>query len=150
MQNAYLFVFIGVILALVQGGYVRRKAHTVGEKKLVLRGLFLIVPGLVVIGLTHSPILLYIGLFFLAVGSAIIIPCLTALVSLYTPHENQGKSIGIFRSLGALGRVVGPILASLIYWKWGSAYPYFLGSLFLLIPILMVWFLPPVSKKVSV
>lgn len=150
MQNAYLFVFIGVILALVQGGYVRRKAHSVGEKKLVLRGLFLIIPGLIAIAFTHSPLVLYFGLFFLAVGSAIIIPCLTALVSLYTPHENQGKSIGIFRSLGALGRVVGPIFASLIYWKWGSAYPYFLGSALLLIPILMVWFLPPVSKKVSV
>ena len=56
MQNAYLFVFIGVILALVQGGYVRRKAHSVGEKKLVLRGLFLIIPGLVAIAFTHSPI----------------------------------------------------------------------------------------------
>lgn len=150
MQNAYLFVFIGVILALVQGGYVRRKAHSVGEKKLVLRGLFLLIPGLIAIAFTHSALVLYFGLFFLAVGSAIIIPCLTSLVSLYTPHENQGKSIGIFRSLGALGRVVGPIFASLIYWKWGSSYPYFLGSALLLIPIMMVWFLPPVSKKVSV
>lgn len=149
LDNAYLFVFIGVILALVQGGYVRRKAHSVGEKKLVLRGLFLIIPGLIAIAFTKSPLLLYVGLFFLAVGSAIIIPCLTALVSLYTPHENQGKSIGIFRSLGALGRVVGPIFASLIYWKWGSAVPYFLGSALLSIPILMVWFLPPVAKKVS-
>jgi MFS family permease len=91
-----------------------------------------------------------VGLFFLAVGSAIIIPCLTALVSLYTPYENQGKSIGIFRSLGALGRVVGPIFASLVYYKYGSAYPYFIGSALLIIPILMVWFLPPVSKKATV
>lgn len=150
MDNAYMFVFIGVILALVQGGYVRRKASSVGEKKLVLRGLFLIIPGLLAIGLSHSPFILYIGLFFLAIGSAIIIPCLTALVSLYTPHENQGKSIGIFRSLGALGRVVGPIFASLVYWKWGSASPYFWGTFLLVIPIMLVWFLPNVPKKVSV
>ncbi|MFI5391188.1 MAG: MFS transporter, partial [Bacteriovoracales bacterium] len=94
--------------------------------------------------------ILYIGLFFLAIGSAIIIPCLTALVSLYTPHENQGKSIGIFRSLGALGRVVGPIFASLVYWKWGSASPYFWGTFLLVIPIMLVWFLPNLPKKVTV
>ena len=30
-QNATLFVFVGVILALVQGGYVRRRAPIIGR-----------------------------------------------------------------------------------------------------------------------
>ena len=70
------------------------------------------------------------------------IPCLTSLVSLYTPGEYQGRSIGIFRSLGALARLIGPILASLIYWKWGASWAYWLGSLSLVIPVLMLLKLP--------
>lgn len=139
LDNGYMFVFIGFVLALVQGGFVRRKARSIGEKKLALIGMISTIPGLIVIGLADSGFLLYFGLFFLAVGSALIIPCLTSLVSLLSPKEVQGKALGIFRSLGALARVIGPIFASLCYWKYGSAYPYFIGSVFLIAPILVLF-----------
>ncbi len=142
MDNAYMFIFIGFIIAMVQGGVVRRKASEIGEKKLAIIGLCTIIPGLLLIGIAKSILLLYGGLFFLAVGSSLAIPCLTSLVSLYTPPEYQGKSIGIFRSLGALARVIGPIFASIIYWQMGSSYPYMIGSVFMLIPILMTAKLP--------
>lgn len=142
MDNAYMFIFIGVILALVQGGVVRRKAHQVGERKMAFWGLIFLIPGLISIGLAQSNYLLYLGLFFLSVGAAMAIPCLTTLVSLYSPSEVQGKSIGIFRSLGALGRVLGPIIASLLYWRLGAEYPYFIGAGFLILPIIMVALLP--------
>ncbi|MFG1494524.1 ferrochelatase [Halobacteriovorax sp. ZH4_bin.1] len=148
MDNAYMFIFIGLILALVQGGYVRRKAHTVGEKRMALQGLVTIIPGLVLIGLAESSWLVYAGLFFLAVGSSLVIPCLTSLVSMYSPAQSQGHVIGVFRSLGALARVIGPIVASLVYWRYNSAAPYYLGSIFLIIPILMIARLPkPIEEK---
>ncbi len=146
MQNAYLFIYIGFILAMVQGGFVRRRAHLIGEKKMTLIGLFSLIPGLILIALAYSQWMLYAGLFFLSVGSSMVIPCLTTLVTFYTPAEKQGHSVGIFRSLGALGRVVGPIAASIIYYKEGSAAPYFVGAAFLLIPILMVMKLPEVKE----
>ncbi|EQC51897.1 ferrochelatase [Bacteriovorax sp. DB6_IX] len=142
MDNAYMFIFIGFIIAFVQGGVVRRKAHSVGEKKMALMGLISIIPGLLFIAFAQSSFLIYVGLFFLAVGSSMAIPCLTSLVSLYTPVEKQGQSIGVFRSLGALSRVIGPIVASLVYWKFDSAMPYLVGSAFLIIPILMTAKLP--------
>lgn len=138
MDNAYMFIFIGFIIALVQGGFVRRKAHDIGEKKVALLGLITVIPGLVLIALTQSSFMLYFGLFFLAVGSAMAMPTLTSLVSLFTPSHEQGRSLGIFRSLGALGRVIGPIVASLIYWRVGSTAPYLIGSCFIIIPILIL------------
>ena len=65
-----MFIFIGVTLALVQGGYVRRKVQTVGEKRMALQGLVSIIPGLVIIAYAHSSWMLYLGLFFLAIGSS--------------------------------------------------------------------------------
>lgn len=142
MQNAYLFIFIGFVLAMVQGGFVRRKAGIIGEKKMAIMGLVTLIPGLILIGLSQTSALLYFGLSFLSVGSSMIIPCLTSLVTFYTPSEEQGRSVGIFRSLGALARVVGPIFASIVYYKYGSAMPYYIGSVFLLIPIYMISKLP--------
>lgn len=146
MDNAYMFIFIGFVIALIQGGVVRRKAGVVGEKKMAIMGLICIIPGLLLIADTHSIGILYLGLFFLATGSSLAIPCLTSLVSIYTPAHEQGRSIGVFRSLGALSRVIGPIAASLIYWKWGAAYPYFIGAGFIIIPVVLISLLPPKDK----
>ncbi len=146
LDNAKMFVFIGLVLALVQGGFVRRKANQIGEAKVVLMGLLLLVPGLLAISFAQSSLILFIGLFFLAIGSAMIVPCMTSLASFYAPEQKQGEAIGIFRSLGSLGRVIGPIVASVIYWKYGSAYPYLIGCVLLLIPFLLVLKLPQVSK----
>jgi ferrochelatase len=142
MQNAYIFIYIGFIIAFVQGGVVRRKASDVGEKKMTIIGMVCLIPGLLLISQAYTSAMLYAGLFFLAVGSSMIVPCLTSLVTLYTPAEEQGRSVGIFRSMGALARVVGPILASIAYYKYGAAAPYFFGSLFLIVPILMLSRLP--------
>lgn len=141
-QNAGMFVFIGLIMVLIQGGVVRRQASKVGEKKMALAGLVSIVPGLFILSNAYSVGLLYLGLFFLAIGSAMAIPCLTALASRYAPSDVQGQALGNFRSLGALARVIGPLAASLVYWRFGSATPYILGALFLMIPIGMALTLP--------
>ena len=142
MQNAYIFIYIGFIIAFVQGGVVRRKASTVGEKKMSLIGMIALIPGLLLISNAYTSGMLYAGLFFLAVGSSMIMPCLTSLVTLYTPSEEQGRSVGIFRSMGALARVVGPIMASILYYKYGAAAPYLFGSAFLILPIMMISRLP--------
>lgn len=142
MQNAYIFIYIGFIIAFVQGGIVRRKASDVGEKKMAIMGMAALIPGLMMISAAYSSKMLYGGLFFLAVGSSMIMPCLTSLVTMYTPSEEQGRSVGIFRSMGALARVIGPILASITYYKYGAWAPYVFGSISLLLPIMMMTRLP--------
>lgn len=147
LDNAYMFIYIGLIIALVQGGFVRRKAHDIGEKKVSLMGLIIIIPGLLCIGFTQNTFLLYLGLTFLAIGSAFVIPCMTALVSLYAPKEHQGVSLGTFRSLGALARVIGPLIASVLYFRMNSQIPYVSGAIMLLIPLLLIIKLPQPQKS---
>lgn len=147
LQNGMLFLFIGVVIALVQGGIVRRLAPKYGEKKLVIAGLIMILPGLILVGLCQNQFLLYSGLFLLAVGSSLATPCLTALVSLYTPSDRQGESLGLFRSVGSLGRAFAPILAAMVYWRFGSQWPYYGSALVLIVPILLAFRLPVTEKN---
>ena len=144
-QNAYMFVFVGVVMALVQGGYVRRQAEVVGPKRMMLRGLLLLIPALTLVGLAgqyQSVGLLYAGLFLLAIGSGMVTPCLTTLVSVYAPPSEQGRVMGIFRSLGALGRAVGPIVACILYWRLGAAPAYYIGAASIIIPFMIGLRLP--------
>ncbi|MES2529351.1 MAG: ferrochelatase [Bdellovibrionota bacterium] len=149
MDNAYMFIFIGFFIGMVQGGYVRRKAHQVGERKMSFQGLITIIPGLVLLAFAQTGWMLYAGLFFLAVGSAMTIPCLTSLISFYSPRHMQGQSLGIFRSLGSLGRVVGPVYASLVYWKFGSISAYLIGAGLMILPALVTRSLPAPEHKTN-
>ena len=141
-QNAWMFVFVGLVIALVQGGVVRRLAPERGEKRLVLVGLTLLVPGFLLLAWAQTAPVLYAGLFLMAVGSALAMPCLSALASRYAPAQRQGLVLGHFRSAGALARAVGPLAGGVLYWRLGSAAPYLLGAAALLLPVLLAARLP--------
>ena len=149
VQQGIMFFYIGFVLAMVQGGYVRRKVSDVGERTMAFRGMTILVPGFVLLGLAHSTWMLYLGLFLIAVGSAQVMPCLTGLVSKYTPEEEQGRVVGVFRSLGALARAVGPLLACFIYWNIGGLYMYIAGAVFILLPIYLVKKLPDSTANIK-
>lgn len=146
-ENAYMFLFIGLTLTLVQGGYVRRKSGAIGPRRMALQGLVMVVPGLVCVGIAQSVGMLYLGLFLMAVGSAQVIPCLTALASSYTPDNEQGRILGVFRSLGALARGVGPLLACVLYWRLGATAAYIIGAVAIIAPVLLASKLPAIPDS---
>lgn len=141
-QNIGIFLFVGLTLALVQGGYVRRYSARIGTRRMAVHGLICCYPGLILIGLTGSSPTLYAGLFFMAIGGAQVLPCLTALASVYAPAEDQGRILGIFRSLGALARAIGPLIACLAYWRLGPTMAYHWGAFFLTLPLFLMLSLP--------
>ena len=141
-QMMWIFIYVGLLIALVQGGVVRRLAPRLGERRLIRIGLAMLVPGLLIVGWAPSVFPFYGGLALLAIGSALVSPCLSALVSLYTPSDRQGEVLGVFRSVGALSRAIAPIIAGLVFWKFGSQWPYYGSALVMLAPLLLSARLP--------
>ncbi|KAI8612059.1 major facilitator superfamily domain-containing protein [Chytriomyces sp. MP71] len=172
-QGKYLAT-LGIVAALVQGGYVRRFAHKyVSEKSIIIQGMISCSIGLFIIGnlakgMDMGPRWLYIGAVFLAFTSGTVVTTLTSLASLTitgtkptneheeSPRnisENQGKYLGSFRSMGQLGRSMGPLAACSAYWVLGSPISYTIGSVAIgCIAVAMHFFVPDVplpSKKKS-
>ena len=141
-QNAWMFVFVGLLIAFVQGGLVRRIVPRLGERRVALTGMIITIPGYLLVGATHGVGQLYLGLACLAVGSALVMPCMSSLVSRYAPAHRQGLALGVFRSMGSLARAVGPILGGVLYWRLGSSGPYYVGAGVALIPAAMALRLP--------
>ena len=137
-----MFIFIGLTIAFVQGGLVRRLAPAMGEARLSALGMLLTVPGLLLVGAAETSGQLYQGLGFLSAGSAMVMPSLSALVSRYCPADRQGTALGVFRSLGSLARALGPVLGGLLYWSLGSAELYMLGGALIVLPVWMAASLP--------
>lgn len=137
MQQGWMFFVIGLTMAVMQGGYVRRlPEHKI--KPTAVLGLLLIVPSFICVGLATSPLLLYIGLLLFAISTAMVVPCMMTLVSKLGSHDQKGTVMGIFRSLGALARALGPIVASIAFWSIGSTVTYLMGGIALLWPWLLL------------
>ena len=143
---AWMFVFIGMSLIFFQGGVARQLIKRVGERRTALFGVCSTLPGFLIIGNTTSTAMLYGGLLLMTAGSGMAMPSLNSLVSRYTPADRQGVSLGVFRSLGSLSRAIGPIIGGLLYWKFGSSIPFWVGAAFLIVPFFMALGLPPIPK----
>lgn len=137
MDQGRMFLFVGVLMALLQGGVVRRVPEG-GERRAASTALLLIVPSFIIVGSCSSLPQLYTGLALYATSTAFVVPCLTTLVSRYGADHQKGVVTGVFRSLGALGRALGPIFGSFLYWSLGPELSYALGGIGLLIPYAML------------
>jgi DHA1 family tetracycline resistance protein-like MFS transporter len=116
-HNGYLFMYVGIIGALIQGGLIGRLVKMFGELPLVLAGAFLFALSLFAIPLlgphTGLPMLLLAGGLF-AVGNALATPSLQTLASRSVGRGEQGGVLGVTQSVASLARAVGPTLAALL------------------------------------
>lgn len=145
MDNAVMFVFVGFVIASVQGGALRPLSKRFPETRLAIGGMSLVTVGMLGVAGSSRPAHLFPALFVLAAGSALVMPSLSALASRYASSERQGLALGMFRSAGALSRAVGPMLGGAIYWQLGSASPTLVAALLLTVPITLAFSLPEPS-----
>lgn len=137
MQQGKMFFFIGVVMALIQGGYARRIKP--GQQiKAVRLAIMTLIPAFVLIGLSCSVTLLYLGLALYSFAAAVVVPCLSTLVSDHGSPSQKGTVMGILRSLGALARALGPVVSSSVYWLAGAEVCFLLTSASFVVPLALL------------
>lgn len=138
-----VFVFVGVVSVLTQGGLVRRLVPLIGEKAAGAGGLLLACVGMAWLAVSHSPATIYTSLGLASVGSGFCYSALSALLSLYAREDEQGRLMGLFRALGSLTRAIGPVCAGAMYWRFGSTACYAAAAAVILVPLALALTLPP-------
>jgi MFS transporter, DHA1 family, tetracycline resistance protein len=122
-----LFAFIGVLMVVVQGGFVRRLVPRFGEQKLIVVGTLLM--GLAFFMLMRTTTLwpLLGAIAVMAVGNGLNTPSLSSLISRSASGDHQGGVLGVSQSMGALARVIGPLVGSFTL-GFGLTVPYLTGG----------------------
>ncbi|KAM3961051.1 major facilitator superfamily domain-containing protein rtet [Aphomia sociella] len=146
MQQGKMFLVIGVIMALLQGGAARRLGAA-GAARAARAALLLTSPAFVCVAAaaaTQPPMLtpltwLWLGLVLFAVSTAFAVSCTSSMAAGQAPAESRGAVLGALRSLGALARAAGPLLASTVYWVSGATTTYTIGAAILIIPAVMIF-----------
>ncbi len=128
----YMFTYMGVIMAVVQGGAIGPLTKRYGDIAVARAGVGFYLIGLAVLipasGL--NPVL--IALAFVTTGVALFVPATSSLVSKYAPQDQQGAAMGVYQAAGNLGRVVTPMFSGVIFSAYGVTAPFYVAIVFLL------------------
>jgi DHA1 family tetracycline resistance protein-like MFS transporter len=142
-ETSWLFVFVGVVLVVIQGGLLGRLIRRFGERSLILAGIVLMAAGLALVPLTPASIppawprlgLLLMSLLLLAVGNGIHNPSSLGLLSRLTDERSQGGTIGLSRSFGALARIFGPLAGTWVFGAAGAGWPFWTAGGLMLVAL---------------
>src|SRR5437879_10922251 len=119
-HNGWVFAFVGIISAIVQGGLIGRLVKRFGEPLLVIVGALLFAGSLIVIPFV-TPITGLLAILTIsaatAIGQALSAPSLSSLASKSAGAAEQGGVLGVMQSVASLARAVGPSLAALLIYS---------------------------------
>jgi MFS transporter, DHA1 family, tetracycline resistance protein len=127
-QVGYVFAYVGMLSAILQGGLIGRLTRLFGEERLLLCGLALIAVGLLVMPAARNPVVLAVAVSPLAIGMGLVQPSLNSLISRRAGPEEQGEVLGVSQSVGSLSRVLGPAAAGLFFGGFGRNAAFFWGA----------------------
>jgi MFS family permease len=149
-----LFAYCGIVSAFVQGGPIGKLVKKLGEPKLIAVSLLFVAASLVPMPFIHGNdplswgvlltkegwpwLQMLLVLALLAIGSGLTRPPLFGMLSILTPEDEQGETIGVAQSAGSLARIVGPLFAGALF-HLHPTWPYVVCGVIALITAIIAW-----------
>jgi multidrug resistance protein len=134
----WFFTYVGaasiVMRVVVLGPAVRR----LGELGVMRLGMLALALGLAIIPLASGIPSFAVVVLLIPVGTALLFPATTSLVSRHAEHAEVGQTLGVQQSFGAVSRVVGPSWAGVAFQHLGIAMPFWIASLLVLAALLFL------------
>ncbi len=135
----YSLGFVGLMIAIVQGGLIRIVIPKIGQTRAVYVGLSLYIIGFVLFAFATKGWMMFAFIVPYALGG-ISGPAIQGIVSSNVPANEQGELQGLLASLMSVTSIIGPLLMTTLfaYFTTSGAPVYFPGAPFLMGGILTV------------
>jgi len=132
----YMFLVMGIISAMVQGGMIGKMVKRLGEPAVLSLGIALYAIGFFAIPLSGGFWLLTFILCLFGAGQGMIRATATAMITQRTA-VGLGVTTGAISSMDSLGRIAGPLLGGAVY-AFAYSGPFLLGGILML--AILFWF----------
>ncbi|MCA9798085.1 MAG: MFS transporter [Cyanobacteria bacterium HKST-UBA06] len=133
-----VFTYLGLVLAFVQGGLVRRLSGKVSDHGLASSGCAIMAVGLMILPFSTQLWVLLVGAGLLAFGHGF---CHTALISSISKEADdtqQGETMGVTQSLASLSRFLGPLSAAWLYQTQGVVTAYWTAAMVMVLALVLL------------
>ncbi|MFK7953294.1 MAG: TCR/Tet family MFS transporter [Ekhidna sp.] len=138
-QIGLSLTFVGVMVAIVQGGVISPVVKKIGEVKAVYVGLFFNIVGLSLLGIVNEGWMIYAVIVPYAFGG-LAGPSLQSLMTAQVPKNAQGEFQGGLTSIVTISSIVGPLVMTGIFRYYTNVENdiYFPGAPFILGTVLAI------------
>jgi DHA1 family tetracycline resistance protein-like MFS transporter len=109
-HNGYVFAYLGLLGAVIQGGLLGRLLKMFSDKTLAVTGIILMTASMFALPLSERITTLLIASTGLAIGNSLVTPTLNGMASKSVNAAWQGRVLGILQSAASLARIIGPVL----------------------------------------
>jgi DHA1 family tetracycline resistance protein-like MFS transporter len=133
----YSLAFVGVSVAVVQGGLIRIVVPKIGEVKAIFVGFIFYLLGFVLFAFANQGWMMFAFMIPYALGG-LAMPAVQGMISNHVPDNEQGEIQGVLTSLISLTAIIGPLVMTMLfhYFTQSNAPVYFPGAPFMMGAIL--------------
>lgn len=128
----YVFLYVAtlslVMRSLLLGPIVRR----IGEVGAMRVGTVLFTLGLFAYPLAHSWWLMAPVMALVPIGTALLFPATTALMSHQSEPARIGETMGVAQTFAGMSRVIAPLIATSAFQRFGTGSPFFIAGVIVL------------------
>ena len=120
------YMYVGGVSLLMRGVLLGPTVRWLGEIRVMRYGIVALLLGFVLIPLTETIPQLALASLFIPIGTALLFPATTSLVSGCAPRKETGQVLGVQQSFGGISRLVGPLWAGAVFQYVGILSPFWI------------------------
>src|SRR6185436_8241598 len=122
------FLYIGALSLVMRALILGKVVDRLGETGVMRLGSLALVVGLALIPLPHMVVFFALVIALIPIGTALLFPATSALVTHRAPKAELGQVLGVQQAFGGIARVVAPIWATAMFQAAGPSVPFFVAS----------------------
>ena len=122
------FVYVGALSFVMRAMVLGRLVDAFGEAKVMRTGAIVLAIGLAAIPIPTNVFLLGLVVGLVPIGTSLLFPCETAMVTHRAKEEERGQILGVQQAFGAVARIIAPVWAAAAYQGVGRGIPFFVGG----------------------
>ncbi|MBR8834915.1 MAG: MFS transporter [Stigonema ocellatum SAG 48.90 = DSM 106950] len=138
-EIGYVYIFWGVMSVIVQTKLVEPLTKRFGEANSLFGGLVVFAFGVFLIPFSTNLPLVLGAVSVTSSGFFLCRPLLQSLLSQSAGAKQQGEVLGFAESVSTLGRIIGPIGAGFLFASLGTDWPFWSGTIVMVVASLFGW-----------
>ena len=124
----YVFLYVSTLSLVMRAVLLGPIVHRIGETGAMRAGTIVLFFGLVLYPQAHSLWTLAPVMALVPIGTALLFPATTALMSHASEKSELGTTMGVAQTFAAISRVVAPLIATSAFQRFGLGAPFYIAG----------------------
>jgi MFS family permease len=133
------FMYTGALGVVMRALILGRVIDALGEVRVMRLGAISLATGLALTPLPTAIPILALVIALVPIGTALLFPATTALVTHLAPDQERGQVLGVQQTFGGITRVIAPIWATAAFQALGIEVPFYVAGIVVGSVVILTW-----------